>query len=71
MSIRWMGEMDACSGWVGWVSEGPWEERLRGLVRVEVELQGKGDEDDELREDGRDDLIRARVSFSGWGEDEC
>ena len=30
---------------------------LRGLVRVEVELQREGDEDDELREDGRDDLV--------------
>jgi len=30
---------------------------LCGLVRVEVELQREGDEDDELREDGRDDLV--------------
>ena len=39
--------------------------RLRGLVRVEVELQSEGDEDDELREDGRDDLIRLRLRLGG------
>ena len=57
-----------CDGWEGWRRyewEGPRAERLRGLVRVEVELQSEGDEDDELREDGRDDLIRLRLRLGG------
>ena len=50
------------------MSEGPWAERLRGLVRVEVELQREGDEDDELREDGRDDLVEGEGGgYIGWG----